>query len=106
MAGCGVSVVTSTRPMGETLMKLIAILLLSLPLFAVAAEHGGSAAQSKEHGGTAAPSKEHGGTPAESKEHAGNAATPKPGDAAKDALAADESANKADAEGEPAAAKP
>ena len=40
-------------------MKLIAILLLSLPLFAFAAEHGGTAA--KEHGGSAAPTKEHGG---------------------------------------------
>jgi hypothetical protein len=62
--------------------KLLAVLLLSLPLTTMAAEHGGAAAdpapaagdaKGSEHGGTAAESKdgaagtEHGGQPAEEK---------------------------------------
>lgn len=87
-------------------MKRIAILLLSLPLLAFGAEHGGSAAQSKEHGGTAAPSKEHGGTAAESKEHAGKAATPKPSDTAKEEQPAAESDKDPAPQSGAAAAKP
>jgi hypothetical protein len=62
-------------------MKLIALLLLCLPLFVSAADHGGAAAESKEHGGAPAETKdadtataddehsgEHAGAPAEEKE--------------------------------------
>ena len=62
--------------------KLLAVLLLSLPLTTLAAEHGGAAAEpapaasdakASEHGGMPAESKdgaagtEHGGQPAEEK---------------------------------------
>ena len=55
-------------------MKTFITLILLLPLFAFAAEHGGKAAKSKEHAGETAHSKEHAGEAAEAKEHAGEAA--------------------------------
>lgn len=53
-------------------MKALMILLLGLPMAALAAEHGGRAA---EHGGS--PAAEHGGKAAKKSEHGGKAASEK-----------------------------
>jgi hypothetical protein len=60
-------------------MKLIFVLLVSLPLLAFAAEHGGKAA---EHGGKAAESKTESGKSSKAKEHAGKPAEEKEGEPA------------------------
>ncbi len=56
-------------------MKLMTLLLLCLPLFVSAADHGGAAAESKENTSAPVDAEEHAGAAAESKEEAGGPAT-------------------------------